>query len=342
LQCFSSILLKMLKRLFGTNRTAFAFDIDGVLVRGNKVLPGASETLSFLNEKYSRLIRKFPYIFLTNGGGMTEEQKAYEMSKKLEVDIRPSQLILSHTPMQSLVSTYGNKHILVIGNDKIGHVAKSYGFKNAITSEHVFEFNGSVWPFKPAAKNPPSKQLENVKISAILMLYDSTDWGHDLQIMCDVLRSENGILGTLAKNQSKQSVPLYFSNSDFVWSNDYPINRLAQGAFRLALETIYKQLTGHELRYTKFGKPERPTYEYASCILQQQANDLGVGIDKVYAVGDNPASDIQGANNHGWESILVKTGVWQEGVDSNDHNATHVVDNVYDAVQLALSKSVHF
>jgi HAD superfamily hydrolase (TIGR01456 family) len=236
------------------------------------------------------------------------------------------------------VDKYGNRDVLVIGNDRIGHVAEHYGFKKVITSNHVFELNGSVWPFKEPTTKEPNQNLHNVNIAAILMLYDSTDWGHDLQIMCDVLRSDNGKLGTLAKHPKKQSVPLYFSNSDFVWSNDYPINRLAQGAFRLALETIYKQLAGHELRYTKYGKPEKPTYDYATDVLNQQARELGVEMDAVYAIGDNPASDIHGANNYGWKSILVKTGVWREGIDPDTHNATHVVQNVHDAVQLALSK----
>jgi HAD superfamily hydrolase (TIGR01456 family) len=232
---------------------------------------------------------------LTNGGGCTETQKAHQLSKKLQVPIHASQMILSHTPMQSLVLKYAEKHILAIGSAEIKSVAESYGFKHVVTSYDIFESNGAVWPFKePITK--PSRDLEHTQIAAVLMFYDSTDWGHDLQIMCDVLRSDNGKIGTLSKNPKHQSVPLYFSNSDFVWSNDYPINRFAQGAFRLALETIYKKITGHKLVYTKFGKPEKPTYEYASRILQEQSKRLwgpsGSHLERVYAIGDNPKSDI--------------------------------------------------
>lgn len=49
-------------------------------------------------------------------------------------------------------------------------------------------------------------------------------------------------------------------------------------------------------------------------------------------IGDNPNSDIAGANAKGWTSILVKTGVFKEddpenSVNGNDkkHPATHVV-----------------
>jgi HAD superfamily hydrolase (TIGR01456 family) len=272
---------------------------------------------------------------------MTKEQKADQLSHKLQCDIKASQLVLSHTPMKSLVRKYREKPVLVIDSDMIGHVAESYGFEKVITSQHIFELNSAVWPFKPpSVAAPTNPDLHNVQIAAILMLYDATDWGHDLQIMCDVLRSDKGKLGTLANNPTKQSVPLYFSNSDFVWSNDYPINRLAQGAFRLALETIYRELTGHKLVYTKFGKPETPTYEYATRVIQEQAVELmgpSAQVESIFAIGDNPASDIRGANNHGWESILVKTGVWQEGVDPDNHGAKFVVHNVQEAVELAMS-----
>ena len=50
-------------------------------------------------------------------------------------------------------------------------------------------------------------------------------------------------------------------------------------------------------------------------------------------IGDNPKSDIAGANGNGWVSILVRTGVFDPKAatskDGNDieHPATHVVEN---------------
>lgn len=40
-----------------------AFDIDGVLVRGQGVLPGARESLKALEDA------RVPFVFVTNGGG---------------------------------------------------------------------------------------------------------------------------------------------------------------------------------------------------------------------------------------------------------------------------------
>ena len=114
----------------------------------------------------------------------------------------------------------------------------------------------------------------------------------------------------------------------------------------MCLEKLYKELTGNALQYTKFGKPEPNTYQYddlisfATDVIKGVKNSLWPGMHGehiVYAVGDNPASDIAGANQHGWESILVKTGVWSEA-DGHNHGATHVVYDVEEAVELALKK----
>ena len=57
-------------------------------------------------------------------------------------------------------------------------------------------------------------------------------------------------------------------------------------------------------------------------------------------IGDNPESDIAGANNykspHGteWVSILVKTGVWRGGPPAHEPNL--VMKDVFAAVQWAL------
>lgn len=101
------------------------------------------------------------------------------------------------------------------------------------------------------------------------------------------------------------------------------------------------------------GKPTKPTYDYANLLLQARAKKYGVGIGKVYMVGDNPASDIAGtslvflrsrltdatgANAYGWDSILVRTGVFQ-GPDNCSPPATVVKDHVLDAVMWALKDS---
>ena len=64
--------------------------------------------------------------------------------------------------------------------------------------------------------------------------------------------------------------------------------------------------------------------------------------DQIWAIGDNPLSDIRGSNNAGekWSSVLVKTGVWdgwRRGEDNCQIDpAVLVVDDVLEAVKQIL------
>jgi ribonucleotide monophosphatase NagD (HAD superfamily) len=53
-------------------------------------------------------------------------------------------------------------------------------------------------------------------------------------------------------------------------------------------------------------------------------------------IGDNPDSDIDGANRRGdkWVSILVRTGVFQGGENSEKHPAKFVVQDMEEALNL--------
>ncbi|GJJ76245.1 hypothetical protein EMPS_08604 [Entomortierella parvispora] len=326
------------------------FDIDGVLIKGSQVLPQTRHALGLLQSN------NVPYIFLTNGGGLKEVDKAEQLSKKIGVHISPKQLILSHSPMRALASQYEDKNVLIVGGNgsDCRRVAEYYGFKNVVTPEEVHAVYPAVCPSSALEVRSvplPEKYLQNVHrpVDAIMVFHDSVDWGRDLQVMLDALISKGGDLGTVKTetelHTTKQSVPLYFSNADMVWSNEHPNPRFAQGTFRSCLERIYKDMTGHDLEYTLYGKPMNATYQYAESVLNQLAPIHNDGLPHrrtVYAIGDNPYADIAGANAYGWKSLLVKTGVFKPQGDENHHihPATAVVDNVEDAVRWILSKEI--
>ena len=67
----------------------------------------------------------------------------------------------------------------------------------------------------------------------------------------------------------------------------------------------------------------------------------GIKISNFYMIGDNPKSDIEGANAKGWTSILVRTGVFkaddpETSRDGNDieNPATYVVQDFKEAIEL--------
>ncbi|KAI7888702.1 HAD-like domain-containing protein [Mucor mucedo] len=319
----------------GKPNYAFAFDIDGVLIKGKRLIPEATRALKMLNGDNSAN-RNIPFVLLTNGGGVTEEEKARQISEIVGVKIDAKQVILSHSPMQKLASKYRDKRVLIVGGKgrQCYDVAKKYGFGEAVTPHDIMHWNSSSWPLaKPSSDlsvlTSAAREFSTLPIHAVMVFHDTYDWGRDLQIMLDALCSKDGILGSRKGDYSTQDVPLYWSNNDLIWSTDFPAPRLGQGAFKIALDSLYKKLTDHELHSTSFGKPHGATYRYAEDVLGRLgARDQG----RVYAVGDNPAADIQGANNYGWTSVLVRTGVFA-GDNSKEFPAAMVCDHVEEAVE---------
>lgn len=51
-------------------------------------------------------------------------------------------------------------------------------------------------------------------------------------------------------------------------------------------------------------------------------------------IGDNPHSDIKGANEIGWISILVRTGVFSGLHNDTVDPAKYVVNDFHDAIKL--------
>lgn len=81
------------------------------------------------------------------------------------------------------------------------------------------------------------------------------------------------------------------------------------------------------------GKPTSITYIYATQLFEAQGKQ-----EIIYAVGDNPKSDILGANSQGWFSILVRTGCFAGGDNDVEHPAKHVCQDISEAIQFILKK----
>lgn len=279
--------------------------------------------------------------------------------------------------------------MLVIGGDgdQCRQVAKEYGFRNVIIPADILAAYPPVSPFTtdkaPAYAQPlPS---ENTKIDAVLVFNDPRDWALDLQVLVDVALSDEGRLGTRRPGNSvKPHIPIYFSNPDLIWANEYHLPRLGQGGFRAAFNGVISSLRDAQrtermerafkpseggpiegrtaegksyqenlpiMRATVMGKPNRGTYLYAEevlCSWRKKQLELA-GLDQshgdvktVYMVGDNPASDIRGANNFKsdknimWVSVLVKTGVYKGGGRTGE--AKVVVEDVLAAVKWVMER----
>jgi len=330
----------------------FAFDIDGVLVRGGRPIPEAVKAMQVLNgdNEYGMHI---PHIFLTNGGGKTEEERCRDLSSQLDQDIKPGQFICGHTPMREMAERYGT--VLVIGGEgeKCRLVAEGYGFKDVVTPGDIIKHDSATTPFRKLTDeehaNSRTRDFSDTKIDAVFVFADSRDWAGDIQIMLDVAMSKNGVLSDRSES-CDEGPPFYFSHNDVVWSAAHEHVRLGMGALRRMFEVTFKDLTGGKgkLHTHAFGKPQVPTFEFASRLLTQWRQDehgLVRPPKTVYFVGDTPESDIRGTNavnekaKNEWYSILVKTGVYQEGTEPA-YQPRVTVDTVLDAVNHGIQREM--
>lgn len=290
-----------------------------------------------------------PYIFVTNGGGKTEQERCVQLSQQLQMEISPGQFICGHTPMREMAERYNT--ILVVGGEgeKCRQVAEGYGFKDVVTPGDIIKDNQDTTPFRKLTeeeyKHSRARNFGETEIEAIFVFADSRDWASDQQIILDLLMSKNGRLGTRSET-FEEGPPVFFSHNDVVWSTSHDLTRIGMGALRVSLEAMFKAVTGKDLKTTAFGKPQIGTFQFATQLIQQWRRDTH-GIDSppdtVYFVGDTPESDIRGTNEfdscteNSWYSILVRTGVFQEGTKPR-FAPKATVDNVLEAVKHGMKR----
>ncbi|KAL5507090.1 hypothetical protein ACEPAH_6546 [Sanghuangporus vaninii] len=350
---------------------AFAFDIDGVLIRGQQALPQAKRALKMLDGG-NELGIKIPYILITNGGGTSETIRCQRLSNVLGVEnkISTNQYMQAHTIYKTVAHEYADKPVLVLGGrpGAIPRVAEEYGFRKAYSPLEIKNWNPSIWPFHDLTEE--EKEFVNsrpgfdptTRFAAIFVFHDPRNWAFDAQISLDVVCNHGYVLpapmrptteASSTQPEEPNSVKLYFCNPDLLWGSDYPTPRIGQGAFRIAFQSVYQSLMGKTYPYIQYGKPTKATYAFAEQLLRKRLqevlqegssgkkSDVDGEIDhtpNVYMVGDNPESDIAGANAKGWQSVLVKTGVYDPARGPPAHQPTHIADDVEQAVRWAINR----
>ncbi|KAH9894895.1 HAD-like domain-containing protein [Cubamyces lactineus] len=317
---------------------------------------------------------KIPFILLTNGGGVGEEARRRKLSSQLGVELQQTQILQAHTILKSVVHKYADKPVLVLGgrNDDVRKVAEGYGFKHVYTTLDVLAWKPEVWPFHELTpeERASAKPVDftQTPISAIFVFHDPRNWSLDIQVIIDVIRAR-GVIGgpyldtpdtadqqplpqDARKHQAEEPhgkdenapIELVFCNPDLLWKSDFPQPRLGQGAFREAFQAVYKGLVGKTYPYVQYGKPTTATYKFAEKVLKDRLEELqGRPVDRlptVYMIGDNPESDIAGANGAGWKSVLVRTGVYDPVHGPPAHTPTYIAEDVEEAVRWAIEREM--
>ncbi|XP_019749777.1 haloacid dehalogenase-like hydrolase domain-containing 5 [Hippocampus comes] len=273
------------------------FDIDGVLVRGRSPIPAAQECFRNLVDHQGKY--KVPVVFVTNAGNCMRQTKAEHLSQLLEVEVSPDQVMLSHSPLR-MFTQFHQMCVLVSGQGPVEEVAHMLGFKNVVTIDNLREG----YPLldivdhnrRPKDSIPPTKGLQ--PIDAVILFGEPIRWETNLQLIVDVLLT-NGNPDRNWNSAQYPHIPVLACNMDLLWMAEAKNPRFGHGMFLVCLESLYKKVTGHDLKYEALiGKPSVVTYNYAELLVRQQAERLGwaTPMKRLYAIGDNPMADIYGAN----------------------------------------------
>ncbi|KAH7947030.1 hypothetical protein HPB52_007427 [Rhipicephalus sanguineus] len=99
-------------------------DIDGVIVRGRKVISHAVKAFQKLVDSKGRF--RVPTIFVTNAGNSRRQDKADQLSKWLGVHITEQQVVMSHSPLR-MFQQFHDKHCLISGQGPIVDIAHGFG-----------------------------------------------------------------------------------------------------------------------------------------------------------------------------------------------------------------------
>eukprot|EP01137_Pigoraptor_chileana_P028362 Opistho-2@12242 len=167
-------------------------------------IPGAGESLSLLRRLH------VPHIFLTNGTGSTEDEKAASLSKLFNLPFTARQFVLSTTPMRSLAETYSDQRVLVVARTREFSLraAAHYGFHNAVSLQDYVAGHPQLYPSRSYA--PPigaHRDAHLTPVRCVLLVSPPEDWGEAMQVVADVARSD-GIPGS-DHEALEQIVPMY-------------------------------------------------------------------------------------------------------------------------------------
>ncbi|KAJ8262041.1 hypothetical protein GJAV_G00161410 [Gymnothorax javanicus] len=299
------------------------FDIDGVLVRGRTPIPAAKHCFQNLVDRNGKY--KVPVVFVTNAGNCLRQTKAEQLSHLLDVEVSPDQVMLSHSPLR-VFSQFHNKCVLVSGQGPVLELAQNLGFQNVITVDMLREAYPllDVVDHHRRPKDMVTKTKDVPPIEAVILFGEPIRWETNLQLIVDVLLT-NGNPWNPVPSVNYPHIPVVACNMDLMWMAEAKNPRFGHGMFLVCLESIYKKITGCELKYDALiGKPSVVTYDYAELLIQQQADSLGwvEPVERLYAIGDNPMADIYGANLYNrylqtsWQAqaqAQVKGGLGQAG-----------------------------
>ncbi|MFA6566946.1 MAG: HAD-IIA family hydrolase [Victivallales bacterium] len=127
---------------WGRNRSGFSallFDIDGTLIAGRKVMPGASALIKELEES------GFPFFLLTNDGNHSTKEKS-DTLKKAGLGIKPSEIISCGDALKPFVREKGiaGEKFFVMGDLGKPNYAEMAGLEIERRTKNIYDCAGVI------------------------------------------------------------------------------------------------------------------------------------------------------------------------------------------------------
>ncbi|CAF0731545.1 unnamed protein product [Adineta steineri] len=273
------------------------FDVDGVLTRGRKLLPYTREAFRKLVNSTGEF--RIPTVFVTNASNELHTSKAAKLTQILEIPILPEQVILAHSPLK-MYTEFHKKHCLISGQGPIADIAKNLGFTKVTTIEQLcdaFPNLDMVDHRKRRGFHSPFRDYF-LPIEAVVLFGEPVRWETCLQLIIDVLMT-NGNPSSPIIRPPITHLPILATNPDLLWMDEAALPRFSHGSFMHCLESLYHKISGYPLQYTTIvGKPSEITFYHAEYLISHHAHEMGLKqpIKRLYAIGDNPNTDVYGAN----------------------------------------------
>ncbi|EGR32567.1 hypothetical protein IMG5_077480 [Ichthyophthirius multifiliis] len=344
-------------------------DIDGVLKLQNSAIPQAINGLKVIRKPLNEIDSqnfpddniKLPFYLLTNRGNITTQSQiiqvneAFNLNSKEEM-LEPKDVILNYAALVDKLKDFKDKLILLVTGqaDEQGirdgtEIIQEAGYTNYITVEEYITITPFCVQQSRRTKEHIQKKSQIVKdrlglkddeigqplqCHGIFIMANPKQWEEAIQIILDLLSTENGkIANQIPEIGPEKHIPIFCSYGDLLVKSPYLLPRIICGGFVMALKAVYKGIYKRELDINMYGKPEIHHFEFAQEHGKQYV-DENHEISQYYMIGDNPHTDIRGANNIGWVSILVRTGVFQGDENDPIYPARYVVDDFTEAIKL--------
>lgn len=232
-----------------------------------------------------------------------------------------SNVILNHTPLKGeLVKASKEGLVIITGSLDVEGIVEDLGIRNYATADELYTiflhqqteeirldamtskltYEMVQHKFKKRGIELPM-QTEKIYplIKAAFILNDVNPYEPSLCVFVNMFTQ---------RVKENQQLPRYYATqNDILYSSTFPLLRMAMGPFTYILKGLLKDYHNISFAPILYGKPNKLAYKF---VEEYMKNKYPFG-GNFYMIGDNPNSDIKGANDAGWTSIMTRTGVFK-------------------------------